>query len=92
MNADTDPGIVDLSKDSGAGARVLETSFTLSEPLTRVRLRLPPGEAGRAEALIAGKSWSAKHYWPEGPGLMVYEFDGPLPAGPVQLRIPFASA
>jgi hypothetical protein len=91
MNADSDAGIVDLSDASQGGARELEASLTLSEPQTQVRLRLPRGEAGRAEALFAGKSWAAKHYWHEGE-LMVYEFDGPLPAGPVRLRIPFAPA
>jgi hypothetical protein len=50
---------------------------------------LPAGKPGRAEALFADRSWAAKHYWLESPGVVVYEFDEPLPAGrPIRLRIP----
>jgi hypothetical protein len=71
---------------------VLETSLSLDEPQPRVRLRLPSGKPGRAEAVLEDRSWAAKHYWQESPGVVVYEFDEPLPAGPVRLRIPLAPA
>jgi len=51
---------------------------------------LPSGEAGRAEAVFHERSWAAKHYWHEEPDIMIYEFDEPLPAGPITVRVPFA--
>jgi hypothetical protein len=84
---DTDPGILDLSTRTPVGGTITET-LTLSEPQTRLRLRLPAGKPGRAEAVFPAKSWAAKHYWQESPGVVVYEFDEPLPAGPVSLKIP----
>jgi hypothetical protein len=85
----TDPGIVDLSVGASASAGLLDTSLTLAEPQARLRLRLPAGNPGRAEAIFADRSWAAKHYWLESPGVVVYEFDEPLPAGrPIRLRIP----
>jgi hypothetical protein len=84
----TGPPIVDLSVGAAASAGVLETSLTLDEPQARLRLRLPAGKPGRAEAIFADRSWAAKHYWQESPGVVIYEFDEPLPAGPVRLRIP----
>jgi hypothetical protein len=92
MNADTTAGIVDLSTIAAGRGAPLETSLTLEEPQTRLRLRLPPGKAGRAEAVFEGKSWAAKHYWQESPGVVVYEFDEALPAGAVTLRIPLSAA
>jgi hypothetical protein len=53
---------------------------------------LPAGKPGRAEAIFADRSWAAKHYWQENPGVVIYEFDEPLPAGPVRLRIPLPPA
>jgi hypothetical protein len=88
MSSDT--GILDLRAETVASASVLETSLTLPEPRSRLRLRLPPGKPGRAEAVLEGRSWAAKHYWQESPGVVVYEFDEPLPAGAVRLRIPLA--
>jgi hypothetical protein len=83
-------GVVDLSRLGSTSASALEVSVTLSEPGARLRVRLPGGEAGRAEASFRDRSWAAKHYWLEAPGVMIYEFDEPLPAGEVTLRIPFA--
>jgi hypothetical protein len=85
-------GVVDLSERSTVSAGALETSVILAEPLSRLGLRLPRGEAGRAEAVFGERSWAAKHYWQEVPGGMTYEFDEPLPAGRVLLRVPFAPA
>ena len=44
------------------------------------------------DAVMGKKSWAAKHYWQEPSGIMVYEFDEPLPAGPITLRVPLAQA
>ena len=85
-----DSGVVDLSESTPARASVLEASVTLTEPQSRLCLRLPAGKAGRAEAVFDKRSWAAKHYWQEDSGVMIYEFDEPLPAGPITLRIPFA--
>ncbi len=81
---------VDLS-ESPATATMLEARLTLEEPQPRVRVRLPPGQPGRAEAVFDRRSWAAKHYWLDD-DVVVYEFDEPLPAGPVLLRIPFTPA
>jgi hypothetical protein len=80
---------LDLRK-SPADTPVLEASITLSEPQSHLRVRLPGGEAGRADAVIGKRSWAAKHYWQEQGGIMVYEFDEPLPAGQITLRVPLA--
>ena len=82
---DTDP--LDL-RDVAARARMLEATVTLARPETRLRLRLPSGEAGRADVVLGERSWAAKHYWRDQGGVMVYEFDEPLPAGPITLRVP----
>jgi hypothetical protein len=83
-------GIMDTLdlRDAPARAPVLEASLTLSEPQSHLRVRLPSGTAGRAEAVMGKKSWAAKHYWQEQGEIMVYEFDEPLPAGQITLRIP----
>lgn len=85
-------GPVDLTLGAKVSAHAIEASVVLSEPSSRLRLRLPSGEAGRAEAVLGERTWAAKHYWREAPGVMTYEFDEPLPAGEVTLRIPFAPA
>lgn len=82
--------VFDLTGSTPARASVLEATVTLTDPQARLRLRLPAGEAGRAEAVFHGRSWAAKHYWHEAPGIMIYEFDEPLPAGPITVRVPFA--
>jgi hypothetical protein len=81
-------GDVDLSEGTVVG-NTLEASVTLTGPTSQVRLLVPRGDAGRAEAVLQDGRWAAKHFWREAGGVMVYEFDGPLPAGPVVLRIPF---
>jgi hypothetical protein len=85
-----DTQVLDLSHDQQAHAAVLEATVTLTEPQVRLRVRLPPGDPGRAEAVFDKRSWAAKHYWQEELGVTIYEFDEPLPPGPVTVRIPFA--
>jgi hypothetical protein len=87
-----DYAVVDLSRCTTVRGSALEASVALEEPLSRLRLRLPRGKAGRAEAVFGERSWAAKHYWQELSGVMTYEFDEPLPAGSVLLRVPFAPA
>ncbi len=79
-------------RDAPAQASVLEASITLSEPQSHLRVRLPGGAAGRADAVMGKRTWAAKHYWQEPGEIMVYEFDEPLPAGQITLRIPLAQA
>lgn len=85
-----DADVIDTRETASPRAGVLEASVTLTEPQARLRVRVARGTAGRAEARLAERSWAAKHYWQEAPGVMVYEFDEPLPPGPITLRIPFA--
>jgi hypothetical protein len=87
-----DTGALDLTQSVPARGDVLEARITLTEPQSRLRVRLPASEPGRAEAVFSGRSWAAKHYWQEQPGLWVYEFDEPLPPEAITLRIPFARA
>jgi hypothetical protein len=88
MNNDNDSdGAVDLTGAAIGEARV-EASVDLPAGQARLRVKLPPGEAGRAEAVFGRQSWAAKHYWNEDGGVTVYEFDEPLPQGSVLLRIP----
>jgi hypothetical protein len=73
------------------GARVVDLNLSLSEVTSRLAIHAPGDSLGRAEALIAGQNWAAKHQWTEGEGVdqvTVFEFDGALPAGAVTLRIP----
>ena len=75
-----------------AGPTTLELRLTLEDPQSRVGVRAPDGTLGRAEAVLAGRSWAAKHFWTEGPPgdqVTIFEFDEPLPAGAVLLRVPF---
>ena len=85
MDAET----FDLTQAAPGRASTLEATMTLTCPQSRLRLRLPPGEAGRAEAVFDGRSWAAKHYWHEGPHVVVYEFDELLPSAEITLRVPF---
>jgi hypothetical protein len=79
-----------LDLSTAGGAPPVEVALTLTEPRARVRVKLPAGPARRAEAVVgtAGRSWAAKHYWTEDDGVVVYEFDEPLPAGEIILRFP----
>ncbi len=86
-----DTETVDL-RGAAAAASVLEATLTLATPRSRLRLRLPGGEAGRADAVLGERVWAAKHYWREQGDVTVYEFDEPLPAGPITLRVPLARA
>lgn len=79
---------IDLSGSPVRGD-TLEAEVQLEHPLRRLTAVLPPGKAERAEAITGEGRFGAKHYWQEKPGVMQYEFDGPLPAGPVVVRIPF---
>jgi uncharacterized lipoprotein len=85
MLTDTEP--LDLTAAADTGRGVVEVSLNLPAPQSRLRVKLPPGHAGRAEAVFARHSWAAKHYWTESDGVVVYEFDEPLPEGEVLLRI-----
>ena len=86
---------VEQSDLGSADGGVKLVRLTLARPEQRVAVRAPGGTLGRAEAVIgepAATSWAAKHFWNEGPPgdeVTVFEFDEPLPAGPVLLRIPF---
>jgi hypothetical protein len=86
-----DTDVVDL-RDLPAHAPVLEATVTFAKSQSRLRVRLPGGEAGRADAILGKRVWAAKHYWQEQDGVMVYEFDEPLPAGQVTLRVPLVQA
>ena len=79
--------VFDLTR-TASSAGILEYSVTLSKPQSRLKLRLPPGEAGRAEALFEGRSWAAKHCWREDDSVLACEFDEPLPPGRIVLRVP----
>ena len=85
-----DTAVLDLTGSTPVRAGVLEATVTLTAPQSRLRLRLPVGAAGRAEAVFNKHSWTAKHYWQEDPGIMIYEFDEPLPPSQIVLRIPLA--
>jgi hypothetical protein len=68
--------------------------LALSAPVSRLRVRNPDGRLGGATAEFRDgteeRSWSAKHSWDEGAGAdrcRVLEFDEPLPAGQIRLRI-----
>jgi hypothetical protein len=86
-----DGKIFDLTESAVSAASVLDVLVTLTSPQSRLRLRLPAGEAGRAVAVFDGRSWAAKHYWHEAPAVVVYEFDEPLPMGSLTVRVPLAS-
>ncbi len=83
MGTDT----VDL-RNLPAHAPVLEAAIRLEGPQARLRVRLPGGYSGRADAVLGERIWAAKHYWQEQDGIVVYEFDEPLPAGELTLRVP----
>jgi hypothetical protein len=83
--------VLDLT-GSASPQGILEYSVTLTEPQSCLRLRLPAGEAGRAEAIFGGRSWAAKHYWREDNAILACEFDEPLPPGRILLRVPLKRA
>ena len=69
------------------GPTMLDMQVTLPEATNRIAIRVPSGTLGRAEALLGERSWAAKHYWTQGDELTIFEFDEPLPAGRVSLRV-----
>ncbi|HET9597589.1 MAG TPA: hypothetical protein VFP65_18515 [Anaeromyxobacteraceae bacterium] len=85
-----DAAVIDLEWSEASHADVLQATLHLPAPRARLLLRVPAGNAGRAEAIIDQRSWAAKHYWQQEPGVMAYEFDEPLPAGPIVVRVPIA--
>jgi hypothetical protein len=85
-----DTAVIDLTGSERAHTDVLEASLDLPAAKTRLLLLIPPGKAGRAEVVINDRSWAAKHYWEQERGVMAYEFDEPLPPGPIIVRVPFA--
>jgi len=85
-----DAPVIDLTESEQVHTDVLEASLELPAAHSRLLLLIPAGKAGRAEAVMNDRSWAAKHYWQQEPGVMVYEFDEPLPPGPIIVRVPFA--
>jgi len=83
-----DSEIVEVGDAQDVGPGVRQLTLTLPEPQARLRLRVADRSPGRAEAVFEGKSWAAKHYWQEGQGVWVYEFDDALPAGRIVVRVP----
>ena len=84
----TESFVFELNADVIGGSARL--TLQLDEPQLQLRVR-DPRSLGRAEAQFDKKSWSAKHYWAEGSGeerVTIFEFDEPLPAGPMVLVIP----
>jgi hypothetical protein len=92
MDQSAERKVVDLSGARESGG-YLETGLVLPGPCSQIHVRLPASRvAGRAEALHGdgGKveRWAAKHFWSIDQETVAYEFDGPLPAGDIRLRIP----
>ena len=90
-----DRTLVDMSRQPPSGG-VLEAALVLRAPRSQIQVRLPPRtDAGRAEAIhgqgASQERWEAKHFWAIDEETFGYEFDGPLPAGEVRLRVPVSS-
>jgi hypothetical protein len=88
--------VLDLSGARERGG-FLETGFRLSSPCSQIHVRLPAARVpGRAEAEHGQgpklERWAAKHFWSIDQETVAYEFDGPLPAGDIRLRIPVTPA
>lgn len=85
------------------GETTMEVGLMLAAATSRLAIR-SSGTLGRAEAQLGERCWAAKHYWTERPraarageggegeALTIFEFDEPLPAGPMLLRLPIRSA
>ena len=89
--------IHDVPRPAAQQPTTIELRLDLPEPQTRVGVKVAGGTRvgtlGRADAVLGRHTWAAKHHWQEGgPGdeATIFEFDEPLPAGPVVLRIPFS--
>jgi hypothetical protein len=91
MNAEARPYAGVLATDDLAADRgTIAVTATLKETTPRLCVR-DRRRLGRADAVIGGQRWGAKHYWTEGEGdarQVVYEFDQALPPGAVTLVIP----
>jgi hypothetical protein len=88
----SDRTVVDMSGARESGG-FLETGINLPGPCSQIHVRLPASRVpGRAEALHGqgprAERWAAKHFWSIDQETVAYEFDGPLPAGDIRLRIP----
>jgi hypothetical protein len=80
--------VIDMSQQRASGG-TLEAAVVLPGPRSQIQVRLPPsGVPGRAEAIRGKERWDAKHYWSIDLETVAYEFDGPLPAGEIRLRVP----
>ncbi len=86
-----DSGVIDAGDGREVGSGVRQVWVTLVHPQRRLRLKSFGRHPGRVEAVFDDRSWAAKHFWEETPGVWVFEFDEPLPAGRITLRIPFAT-
>ena len=78
----------------------VEVGLMLAAATSRLAIR-SSRTLGRAEAQLGERCWAAKHYWTERPAtvqpgeaaaLTIFEFDEPLPAGPMLLRLPIKAA
>ncbi len=79
-----------LGAEEGVSGGSVVVSLHLDEPSTQLQVR-DPRPLGRAQVQFGGKRWGAKHYWAQGIGeerLTIFEFDEPLPAGPIHLVVP----
>ena len=90
-----DKQVVDLSGQHASGGAV-EAALVLPAPRRQILVRHSPGSVpGRAEATHDRGSrqerWNAKHFWRVDDETVAYEFDEPLPAGEVRLRVPLSS-
>jgi hypothetical protein len=102
MTTPTTP-VHEVPAPAGPHPTTVEVSLDLASPQSRIAIRVPGGVLGRADAIWDPRDrapdssqtpqiWAAKHHWTEGPAQQpatVFEFDEPLPAGAVVLRIPF---
>jgi hypothetical protein len=89
--------IHEIPRPAGGAPTTLELQLELPTPQTRIGVRVAGGNRsgalGRADAILGRHTWAAKHHWVEGgpdDQATIFEFDEPLPAGTVVLRIPFS--
>jgi hypothetical protein len=86
-----DRTVVDMSGQRPRDG-ALEVQLKLPAPRGQIQVRLPEASVpGRAEAQHGSERWAAKHYWSIDDRTVAYEFDGPLPAGELRLRVPVSA-